>query len=109
MIRPLIRVGYDFVWTYTFEIDGIAEDLSAATISASLKNGAGAEIITDTTQTNNGGADWLNGVVLLRFTKTQTAGLTAGDGFIEVSVTKAGIKIPYRDIAVDIETGVNAS
>lgn len=109
MIRPLIRTGYDFSHAYLFEIDGDPEDLSAATISISLKDSSGTEIITDTAQTNSGAADWTNGMVVLRFTKVQTAGLTAGDGFIEVSVTKSGEKIPYRDIAVDIETGVNAS
>jgi hypothetical protein len=109
MIRPLIRTGYDFSHAYLFEVNGDPEDMAGATISISLKNSSGTEIIADTAQTDSGAASWADGLVYLRFTKIQTAGLTAGDGFIEVSITKDGEKIPYRDIAVDIETGVNAS
>ncbi len=110
MLRPLMRAGYDFSWKFTFDVDGEPEDLSAATISISLKNEAKtSELITDTSQTNTGDADWANGIVVLRFTKTQTSGLATQNAFIEISVTKTLEKIPYRDIAIDVETGVNLS
>ncbi len=110
MIRPLIRAGYDFSHAYAFEIDGDAEDLSAATISISLKNSTKTvELITDTAQANTGSANWAAGEVVFRFTKIQTAGLTEQQAWIEVSVTKSGEKIPYRDIAVDVEAGWNLS
>ncbi len=106
MIRPLIRAGYDFSYGYLFKLDGVAEDVSDAVISIALKNAdKTAELITDTLQTDTGAADWSNGEVLLRFSNDATTGLTAGHGFIELSVTMAGEKIPYRDIAVDIEAG----
>ncbi len=109
MIRPLIRTGYDFSYGFLFKTDGVAEDVSDAVISISLKDANDTEIITDTAQTDTGSADWSAGEVVLRFTKAATAGLTPGPGFIELSVTMGGEKIPYKDIAVDIKTGVNLS
>ncbi len=111
MSRILVRQGYDFSRRRTFSVDGVAQDLSAATIKICLKDSTKAtELITDTAQTNDGGASWATGVVILRFTAVQTAALaTFGDAFIELSVVIAGIRYPYEDIPVVIERGFIAT
>ncbi len=107
MARILIRQGYDFDRRRTFKTDGQPQDLSGAAISICLKNEAkDAELISDTAQTNTGDADWQSGVVILRFTAGQTAGIVDfGNAYIEVSVTLAGIKQVYEDIPVVVERG----
>lgn len=106
MARVLIRAGYDFARTFSFRLDGSAEDLSSATIEACVKNEAKtSELITDQAQTNDGGASWAAGSVILRFTAASTTGLTPGNAWIEVAVTLAGKRLAYEDIPCVIESG----
>ncbi len=110
--RILLKKGYDFAIKRTFYLDGVAENLSAATIKASLLNeGKTSELIADVTQTDGGGATWSSGVVIIRFTAAQTAaGISAaGNGHIEVSVVVGGIRYAYEDIPVAIEIGYSLS
>ncbi len=107
MARVLIRQGYDFDRRRTFKVDRIPQDLSGAAISACLKNEAkDTVLIAHTSQANTGDADWQNGIVIIRFSSGQTAGLVnPGNAYIEVSVTLAGVKQVYEDIPVVIELG----
>lgn len=106
MARILIRAGYDFARLFSFKKDGVAEDLSTATIEASLKNEAKTtELITDTAQTDGNGATWSAGDVILRFAAAATTGLSPGNAWIEVAVILAGARLPYEDIPVAIEAG----
>lgn len=110
MAKILIRSGYDFSRKFLFELDGSAENLAAATIKASLKNEAKtSELITDTAQTNTGGADWSAGQVILRFPAASTTGLTPGNAWIEVSVVLSGERMAYEDIPVTVEAGYTLS
>ncbi len=110
MARIIMRSGYDFARKFTFKLDGVAEDLSAATIKASVKNDTKtSEIIIDTAQTNTGGADWANGIVVLAFTSSQTAALAAQNAYIEIAVVISGQRIPYEDVPIVIETGYTLS
>lgn len=108
--RSLIRTGYDFAESLKFKTRGAVEDMSAATIKISLKNvDKSVELIAETTQTNDGDADWANGVVVLRFPKASTDDAIVvanpGDAWIEVLVIKSGIYLPYPDIPATIEIG----
>ncbi len=109
MNKQIVRAGYDFIGQYTFYLDGIAEDLSSASlIECSLKNEAKtSELIADTSQNSGAtGASWASGVVVIQFSAAQTVGLTAGNGYIEVAVVKGGLRLVYPDIAVVIEAGL---
>lgn len=106
MADALLRTGYDFAERYLIRLDSSAEDLSTATIEASLKNSTKTtELIADTAQANTGGADWANGVVEIIFPAASTTGLTAGSAWIEVAITKGGYRRPCPDLPVIIETG----
>ncbi len=106
MRRIILRSGYDFDRVFVFRIDGDPEDLSAATISASLKNeDKSAELIPDTPLANVSPASWATGEVLIRFGAGQTATLQPQRAWIEVAVVIAGVRLPYEDIAVVVEKG----
>ncbi len=106
MRRVILRSGYDFDRVFTFRVDGDPEDLSAATISASLKNeDKSAELITDTPQTDGAPASWEDGEVLVRFGAGQTAALSPQRAWIEVAVVLGGVRLPYEDIPVVVEKG----
>jgi hypothetical protein len=104
--RILLRSGYDFARRFTLYLDGVPEDLSAATIEASLKNeDKSAELITDTAQSNVGDADWANGDVVVRFAAADSAALEPQRAWIELAVVISGVRLPYEDIPVVIEKG----
>lgn len=107
MAKTLIRTGYDFTKKYTLKLDGTAENLSTASlIEASLVSGDKlSELIVDTAQTNTGGADWANGVVVVNFTAAQTAAIALGDAWIELAVVLGGLRLPYDSIPVVVEKG----
>ncbi len=107
MSKIIVRATYDFARNFVIKRDGLALNVSSATIKASLKNQAKTvALIASTAQSNTGGADWATGALILRFSGVQTTGLSAQDGFIEVSILLAGERLPVEDIPVIIETGV---
>ncbi len=106
MAKILIRSGYDFARKFLAKLDGVVEDLSAATIEASLKNEAKTtELITDTAQANTSPAAWVSGQVVVRFPAASTAGLAAQNAWIEVAIVVSGERFPVDDIPCVIETG----
>lgn len=106
MARIVLRAGYDFARKFQARLDGVAEDVSSYTIEACLKNEAKtAELITDTAQTNTGGASWATGDVIIRFPASATTGLAAGNAWIEVAIIAGSERFPVEDIPVVIEAG----
>lgn len=106
MRRIILRSGYDFDRIFVLRLDGDPEDLSAATIKASLKNeDKSAELIVDTAQTDGAPASWEDGEVLVRFSAGQTAALQPQRAWIELAVVIAGVRLPYEDIPVVVEKG----
>lgn len=107
----LLRTGYDFARAIRITSNGTNENLTGATIKASLKNAAKTtELITDTAQSSGAtGADWSTGLVVITFTAASTAALTAGTAWIEISIVLSGTRLPTNDIAVDIQTGYTLS
>ncbi len=103
--RNLIRSGYDYEREYTFRVDGEPEDLSAATIEASLvSEDKQSELITDTAQSNVLGS-WVDGRVVIRFPAASTTNLSPGRAWIEVAAVIGGIRLPYDSIPVIVEKG----
>ncbi|MBA3622957.1 MAG: hypothetical protein H0W48_00505 [Methylibium sp.] len=105
--RILLRSGYDFERRFSLSLDGQPEDLSAATITASLKNQAKtSELIADVSQANTGaGVSWSTGEVAVRFPAASTAALQPASAWLEIAVVLGGKRLAYEDIPVVIETG----
>lgn len=109
--RNIVRTGYDYVRKYTFTLDGAAENLSTATIKASLKSAdKSVELIADTSQDSAAtGAAWGTGDVVLQFAAAATAAIDTAyigqSAWIEVAVTLSGKRLAYDDIPVVIEKG----
>lgn len=109
-LRPLLRRGYDFAERFKIKIQGTVEDLSTATIEASVVDGTKLiELIADTSQANTGNASWATGIVEVIFTAAATAALPDSainrQAFIELGVTKGTTRLPCRSIPIDIEEG----
>ena len=108
MAIPLIRSGYDVKIMVRVRVDSGNEDLTGATIEASLVDAAKtAELIVDTAQSSGAaGASWSTGLVAVVFTAAQTAALVAADtAFIELGITLSGIRLPCDSVPVRIEKG----
>jgi len=108
MAVPLIRSGYDVAVALRVRVDGANEDLSAATIKASLVNAAKtSELIADTAQSAAAaGAAWGSGLVVVEFSAAQTTGLSPADvAYIELAITLSGKRLPVEHVPVKVETG----
>lgn len=102
-----MRSGYDFSRRFQVTLDGIAENLTGATIVAVLKNQAkSAELIADTAQSSGStGANWPTGQVVVAFPKTATTSLTPQIAWLEIGITVGGEKLPAEDVPIVIEKG----
>lgn len=107
MPSPLIRSGYDVSILLRVRVDGANEDLSAATISASLVSAdKTSELIADTAQSSGAtGASWADGLVAVVFPAASTTSLAIGTGNIELAIVKASVRLPCESIPVRIEKG----
>lgn len=107
MANFLIRSGYDFAERVQLDFDGVPEDVSSATIEASLVSyDKTSELITDTAQTNSGtGVDWSLGIVGIVFPASATTSLTPQRAWIELAVVIGSSRLPYPSIPVTIEKG----
>lgn len=107
MTTPIVRSGYDFSTLVQIRFDGDKEDLSAATIRASLKNAdKSAELIADIAQSSaSAGASWSTGLIAITFLASVTAALVPGDAWIEIAITKSARLLPCDDVRCVIETG----
>lgn len=108
MSAPLIRSGYDVSILVRVRVNGVNEDLSTATIKASLVNAdKSAELITDTAQSSSAtGASWAAGLIAVEFTAAQTASLTAAAANLEIAITTSGGKrVPCESVPVRVEKG----
>jgi len=111
MPPPIIRSNYDVVVQVRIRSDGANENLSAATIKASLVNAdKSAELIADTVQSSDAtGAAWASGLVVVEFSLAQTSALVPGSAFIELAITNGGKRTPTNSIPVTIEKGWTVS
>lgn len=85
-----IVTGDDVAIPVTLSINGVAVDLSGATIKANLvsKDHTVKFMLTDTAQSEaHPNADWVNGVVVIEFAAADTGAITEiGKCLIEIEV-----------------------
>ena len=108
MAIPLIRSGYDAKIMVRVRVDGTNENLTGATVEASLVDATKTtELIVDTAQSSGTtGADWASGLVAVVFNAAATTALVAADvAYIELGITLSGTRLPCDSVPVRIEKG----
>ena len=113
MSIPTKLTGDDWICSVTLKRNGVAQDVSLATdISAAVVSSDDqnvTEIIGATTQSSGtAGADWANGVVVVKFPAASTSVTEYGQRYIEIQVTIGGDKESWPRQAFLVKKGIIA-
>ena len=102
--------GADFVFDFVIDIDGTSLDLTGATVSSQIrksKKRTSSPPIADFTVTVTNGDEAYLSNIALTLTDTETAAITAGDGFYDVLVVdSSGNDVYYVEGRVEIDGSV---
>lgn len=87
-----IQRGDDFAFTFDIEVDGVVLDLQAATVLSQIRSKpeSSASLIADFSVAVNGDNE-----ITLTLTDTETAAITASQGYYDVLVDIAGDTTHY--------------
>ena len=112
-MTPIFFTGDDWTINQTLQLNGANYDASGGTINAAIVSMAGDEptqqIATTLQSEGTPGADWTNGLIVVKFPAASTDLATYGTNlFLELQVEKGGEKMTWPRKAITVKKGTIA-
>jgi len=97
MLKPKIVTGDDVTLPVTLKKNGATFDMSSAAVKAAIVSNSRTTKFTGDVAQSSGtsGADWLNSLVVVVFSSTDTAISATGPAWIEIQVDDGGLKTTW--------------